>query len=80
MALAVSMGMPCCSEMTRRTLLPAAGWTSPSFRFFTGTPRLSIFDCRMSHTALTRKSSSACRVMVLSAFLKSISMCAPLKS
>ena len=42
MSRAASLGIPCCSVTTRRTLEPLAVSISPSFRFFTGTFRRTM--------------------------------------
>src|SRR5438094_1040 len=64
MTLALSCGIPWVSVISRRTVSFAAGVTAPSSRFFTGTPRLTSFDCSTSSSAFILKSLSATRVSV----------------
>ncbi len=72
MARLASVGMPCCSVMTRCTVSLAPRSISPSLRFFTGTWRLIIRPCTISQSAFILNSSSATSVMVLSARLNSM--------
>ena len=51
MARLASVGMPCCSVTTRRTVSPPPRSISPSVRFFTGTWRFTIRPCTISHSA-----------------------------
>ena len=78
--MAASVGIPDCSVMTWRTVLPAEGSTSPSSMFLTGTLRRISRVCRTSQTAPTLKASSAVRTSVLSVLTKSIAALEPLKS
>ena len=80
MALPASVSMPCLSVTTWRTVLPAAGSTSPRSMFFTGTLRRISRVCRISHTAPTLNASSAVRTSVLSALTNSMAAGEPLKS
>ena len=80
MAFAFSWGIPWVSLISRRTVSPAAGVTSPSSRFFTGTPRLMSLPCSTSNSAFILKSSSATRVSVAFARSKVIAHFDPLKS
>ena len=78
--LAFSCGMPCVSLISRRTVSLAAGVIAPSSMFFTGTPRLIIFDCRTSNSAFILKSSPATSVSVAFGRSNAIDAFEPLKS
>ncbi len=80
MSLAASVGMPCWSVTTRRTVSLAARSLSPGLRFLVGTPRRTMRPWRISQTAFILKSSSATRVRVFSFALRSIAARDPLKS
>ena len=80
MSRAASVGMPCCSVITWRTVPAEAGSGSPGFMFFTGTLRRTSRVWTISQTAPSLNASSAVRVSVPAFWSSSIVAGEPLKS
>ena len=80
MSRAASVGTPCCSVTTRRTVSLAPRSRSPRLTFFSGTLRRTSLVSTTSHSACILNSPSATRVSVASWRSKSIAAFEPLKS
>src|SRR5579883_1714605 len=80
-SLALSVGMPACTAISRRAVCPrACSILSALLKFLSGRPRLAMRVARTSQAALTRPSSLARTVSFFSFSLSSKEALASLKS